>query len=53
MTTGAADLVPEALRQSAERAFDFAQEQVRRLITNHPDYFPLFTVNGKLNTTPG
>jgi len=36
--------VSAALRQSAQQAFDFAQGQVRRLITNHPDYFPLFTV---------
>src|SRR5436309_8947589 len=47
MTTHSVESVPEALQQSAQRAFDFAQAQVRRLITNHPDYFPLFTLNGK------
>ncbi|MBV8587932.1 MAG: glucuronyl hydrolase, partial [Verrucomicrobia bacterium] len=29
------------------RALDFGAEQVRRLVTNHPDYFPLYTRNGK------
>jgi unsaturated chondroitin disaccharide hydrolase len=29
------------------RALDFGAEQVRRLVTNHPDYFPLFSRNGK------
>ena len=40
------DLDP-ALRAQAERALDFAQQQVRNLITNHLDYFPLFTEGGK------
>jgi unsaturated chondroitin disaccharide hydrolase len=30
-----------------ERAFEFAQAQVRRLIEKHPDYFPMYTVQGK------
>jgi unsaturated chondroitin disaccharide hydrolase len=47
MTTLSPPLAPAALRQSAEQALDFAQQQVRRLITNHPDYFPLFTMSGK------
>ena len=47
MTTQLAPPVPQLLQQSAQQALDFAQQQVRRLITNHPDYFPLFTVNGK------
>lgn len=38
---------PKALRQSAENAFSFAQEQVRKLITNYPDYFPLYTKEGR------
>jgi unsaturated chondroitin disaccharide hydrolase len=33
--------------QQARGAFEFAAEQLRRLITNHPDYFPLFTQGGK------
>jgi unsaturated chondroitin disaccharide hydrolase len=35
------------LKQAAARAFDFAQGQVRNLITRQPDYFPLFTRGGK------
>jgi len=34
-------------REDVERAFSFAQEQVRNLITNDPDFFPMFTENGK------
>jgi unsaturated chondroitin disaccharide hydrolase len=42
-------IIPETvpLELRAERAFDFAANQVRRLITRHPDYFPLFTEGGK------
>jgi unsaturated chondroitin disaccharide hydrolase len=47
MTIRSAEPISQALQQSAQRAFEFAQAQVRRLITNHPDYFPLFTMNGK------
>jgi len=35
------------LRPKLERAFDFAQFQVSNLIENHPDYFPMYTQNGK------
>jgi unsaturated chondroitin disaccharide hydrolase len=35
------------LERRAERALEFGQEQVRRLITNHPDYFPLYTQGGR------
>ena len=35
------------LRPKFERAFDFAQVQVKALIENHPDYFPMYTQNGK------
>ena len=35
------------LRPKLERAFDFAQVQVRNLIENHPDHFPMYTQNGK------
>jgi unsaturated chondroitin disaccharide hydrolase len=31
----------------AQASLEFAQNQVRNLITNHPDYFPLFTEGGK------
>lgn len=36
-----------ALAVRAGTALDFAQRQVRSLITTHPDYFPLFTEGGK------
>jgi unsaturated chondroitin disaccharide hydrolase len=35
------------LHPKLERAFDFAQVQVRNLIENHPDEFPMYTQNGK------
>ena len=38
---------PDPLIPHAEHALDFAQQQVRALITNHPDYFPLFTEGGR------
>jgi unsaturated chondroitin disaccharide hydrolase len=31
----------------AETAFAFAERQIAALITNHPDYFPLFTRGGR------
>jgi unsaturated chondroitin disaccharide hydrolase len=30
-----------------ERALEFAQEQVARLVERHPDFFPIYTVQGK------
>ncbi len=36
-----------ALEVRAEQAMVLAQQQVRNLITRHPDYFPLYTENGK------
>jgi len=35
------------LEARAAQALEFAQAQVRTLISNHPDYFPLFTEDGK------
>lgn len=35
------------LEQQGAEALDFAQRQVRHLLTHHPDYFPLFTEGGK------
>jgi unsaturated chondroitin disaccharide hydrolase len=35
------------LKQHISEALQFAQRQVRRLITNHPDFFPLYTDGGK------
>jgi unsaturated chondroitin disaccharide hydrolase len=37
----------DSLERRAETALDFAQAQVRNLITNHPDHFPLFTEGGR------
>lgn len=36
-----------SLEVRAEQAMAFAQDQVRALITTSPDYFPLFTENGR------
>ena len=35
------------LKVKLMHAFDFAQSQVGRLVTNHPDFFPMYTVGGK------
>jgi unsaturated chondroitin disaccharide hydrolase len=35
------------LEERAAQALEFAQAQVRALISNHPDYFPLYTEDGK------
>jgi unsaturated chondroitin disaccharide hydrolase len=35
------------LTSKANRAFELAEIQLRKLITNHPGYFPLFTKAGK------
>ena len=37
------------LKSKLEHAFDFAGKQLRRLITTHPDAFPIYTRNGKWN----
>jgi unsaturated chondroitin disaccharide hydrolase len=39
--------IASSLEASARHALDFAQEQVRRLVTAHPDYFPLYTKDGR------
>ncbi len=36
-----------AIIERFERAFAFAQKQVKRLTDNHPEIFPLYTVNGR------
>jgi len=36
-----------AMLSRLHAAFDFAQNQVRQLIETHPDYFPIYTVDGK------
>jgi unsaturated chondroitin disaccharide hydrolase len=36
-----------SFNERAENAFAFAGDQLRHLITNHPDYFPLYTKGGK------
>ena len=37
----------EALKPRLERAFDFAAAQVRATIERHPDFFPIYTENGR------
>src|SRR5438874_232468 len=37
----------DSLESRAKDALEFAAGQVRKLITSHPDYFPLFTEGGK------
>ena len=37
----------EEFTQRAQAALAFSAKQLRQLITQHPDYFPLYTVNGK------
>jgi unsaturated chondroitin disaccharide hydrolase len=39
--------VLETDREMLEGAFRFAQKQVRRLIERHPDFYPMYTVNGR------
>ncbi len=36
-----------ALQEKCVRTLDFAAVQLRNLIENHPDYFPMYTQNGK------
>jgi unsaturated chondroitin disaccharide hydrolase len=36
-----------ALMERLTSAFDFSQKQVERLVENYPDYYPLYTDNGK------
>lgn len=37
----------EQIQIKARQAFDLADRQVRQLITNYPNYFPMYTENGK------
>ena len=37
--------------QKYQQAFDFAAGQLRRLIETHPDYFPMYTTNGRWQHT--
>jgi len=36
-----------ALRSQVRKALDFSQRQVRRLIEGHPDFYPLYTDQGR------
>src|SRR5262249_7373901 len=40
-------MIADDLTSKANQAFEFAEVQLRKLITNHPSYFPLFTKAGK------
>jgi unsaturated chondroitin disaccharide hydrolase len=35
------------LRAKFDRTFELAEKQLRHLITTYPDYFPMYTINGK------
>ena len=37
----------EVFKQRAQTALEFSEKQLGHLITQHPDYFPLYTVKGK------
>ena len=37
----------DTLQSKCEAAFEFAGAQLKRLVTNHPDYFPMYTRQGK------
>src|SRR6266404_4249872 len=39
--------VIETDRKLFEDAFRFAQQQVRRLVENHPGFYPMYTINGR------
>ena len=39
--------MPETLKQQVEHAFSFAQHQVRALTERDPDFYPLYTDQGK------
>jgi len=40
-------VIPEATKVRAKEVLGLFDQKVRALATNHPDYFPLFTENGK------
>src|SRR5580693_3398605 len=40
-------IAPESLRPRLERAFDFAASQVRATIAREPDFFPIYTKDGR------
>jgi unsaturated chondroitin disaccharide hydrolase len=35
------------LREKIHHTFEFAEKQLRHLVTTHPDLFPMYTMNGK------
>src|ERR1700724_3426360 len=37
----------DAFKQRTQTALEFSEKQLRHLITQHPDYFPLYTIKGK------
>jgi unsaturated chondroitin disaccharide hydrolase len=38
--------INESDRELFENTINFAQKQVKRLIENHPDFYPMYTLNG-------
>jgi unsaturated chondroitin disaccharide hydrolase len=41
------DMAEKPPAEVLDQAFAFAQQQVKRLIEDHPDFFPMYTENGK------
>ncbi len=41
------ELTTDHLKIKVNRVYDFAGQQLRRLIENHPDQFPMYTMNGR------
>ena len=40
-------MIKTGLTTKCQTAFEFAAGQLRRLVEVHPDYFPMYTVNGQ------
>jgi unsaturated chondroitin disaccharide hydrolase len=38
---------PQTLFNKIQNAFEFAQDQVRRLVERYPDFYPMYTLNGR------
>lgn len=40
-------IISAELKKNCEMAFDVAAQKLRNLVENHPDFMPMYTVNGK------
>ena len=43
---------PSDSRSLFERALQFGEAQVRRLLANHPDFYPMYTHEGRWKHDP-